>query len=606
MFDRWGKPSGKPGQLRIPGLPFLLQEYLRIMRGRLAALIWAMMIYAVVVLPFIMSKPPPEIILAIGTWLGAGATPSKVVLFLWVDASMNKFLAVAGPVLGGGIILDERSRGTLDLLASKPISGAGYFTVKLVAAWGAMATFYLGGAAGALLTFPWRVDEFDPSAFLALSAVHLFAALFAVAFSAAIAAWLQRRLAGMLASLTILSMLVGLAFLGFYNPAYRRVSLFNPISWGIVLIGQLEEFGVWDIGRPIAALLLFNAVAAWAGRWRASAVLEDRLGSLGTPCEPNRDAGQPIGTGDRLRSTHAGIRLASALAPRSGGELSPRLQDRSPRSPAEQGVATRLRARPRRPAAFLALLRLEAGRWSGRRLLTVLALISAIGILDALWLPSFPESVFRFFHRVLHLSDWAEIVLANNLTGLAFLLAWIGAFEMLRILVVPREERFLDVLLSKPMPRRDYVSAMFLPALGRVAVLGAIASVVHRAAMEVVGLAYNLNAYIGAVAVATGWALLMAALIHLLVIHARDCGSAILTAAVPILISMFPSMTYIYRPDIFGEPSLFRDLLLFPVNLVWHQEFAARWGLAVAASLALAAYFLGTLAGTIIERREFP
>ncbi len=268
--------SAPPSSVRAWFLPFLREEYLRIMRGRLAKLTWAMIIYSVVSLPIIMQRPPPEVVEAIGAWLGAAAVPSKLVLFLWVDAAMNKFATIMGPVLAGGIIVDERARGSLDLFASKPVRAADYFSAKLLAACAAMATFYTAGVAGALLTFPWRVSAFDPAAFLALSAVHLFAALFAVTFSATIAVIAGRRLAGMLVSISALSLLVGLAFLGFYHPAYRGLSLLNPFFHGVVLIGGIDDYGPWDLARPIGALLLSNLAVAWIGRWRAAVLLEGR------------------------------------------------------------------------------------------------------------------------------------------------------------------------------------------------------------------------------------------------------------------------------------------------------------------------------------------
>src|SRR5262245_59128206 len=124
------------------------------MRGRLARLILALMIYALVVLPVIMAKPPAELSQALGSWLGSEEIQTKLVLFAWIDASMNKFAVILGPVLAGGIIVYERSRGTLDLLMAKPIRAADYFTVKLAASRAAFASFYLLGVVGALGTFP--------------------------------------------------------------------------------------------------------------------------------------------------------------------------------------------------------------------------------------------------------------------------------------------------------------------------------------------------------------------------------------------------------------------------------------------------------------------
>jgi ABC-type transport system involved in multi-copper enzyme maturation permease subunit len=91
---------------------------------------------------------------ALGSWLGPKEIQTKLVLFAWIDASMNKFAVILSPVHAGGIIADERSRGMLDLLMAKPIRAADYFTVKLAASSGAFASFYLFGVVGALGTFP--------------------------------------------------------------------------------------------------------------------------------------------------------------------------------------------------------------------------------------------------------------------------------------------------------------------------------------------------------------------------------------------------------------------------------------------------------------------
>jgi hypothetical protein len=141
---------------------------------------------------------------------------------------------------------------------------------------GAFATFYLAGVVGAAITFPWRVPGFDVGDLLALSAVHLFAALFAVAFSATMAVVFDRKLIGMLASFTVLATLVGFAFLGFWAPDYRALSYLNPFFDGVVLIGSLNDYGIWEIIWPILLLVGFNLVVAAIGRRRATVVLEER------------------------------------------------------------------------------------------------------------------------------------------------------------------------------------------------------------------------------------------------------------------------------------------------------------------------------------------
>lgn len=254
--------------------PFFIEEYLRIFRSRTAILIWLLQLYALAMVPFITRKPPPELTLALEAWLGAGSSPAKLLLFAWIDTAMNKFAAIFGPVLAGGIIVDERTRGMLDLFASKPIEARAYYTIKLAAASAMLATFYLAGTVGALLTFPWRTIGFRAGDFLALSSVHFFAALFAVTFSGAMAVTFRSKLAGMLASILILGLLVGLAFLGFYYPAYRAASHLNPFFNGVALIGSIDHYGARrDIALPILLLILFNLAAVAIGRRRAAALL---------------------------------------------------------------------------------------------------------------------------------------------------------------------------------------------------------------------------------------------------------------------------------------------------------------------------------------------
>ncbi len=289
------------------------------MRSRVAILIWLMIGYGLIMVPILLERPQPELLLALTAWLGGEAVHSKLALFVWVDAAMNKFAVIMGPALAGGIIVEERARGSYDLFASKPIAAADYFTIKLAAAMAAFATFYLAGALAALLTFPGRIAGFDPAAFVALSTVHLFAALFAVTFSATIATVFRSKLTGMLVSVSILGTLVGIAFLGFYYPAYWTISHLNPFFNGIVLIGSVENLGVWDLVFPIMVLAAFNVGFAVIGRRRAATLVEN----------------------DESSSRKRQMRAPAAV--------------KHPRS------------RARAEAPFVSLLRAEAGRAIGRR-----------------------------------------------------------------------------------------------------------------------------------------------------------------------------------------------------------------------------------------------
>ncbi len=260
-------------------------------------------------------------------------------------------------------------------------------------------------------------------------------------------------------------------------------------------------------------------------------------------------------------------------------------------------------SQPQARASFVAFLRLESRTALGVRHLAMLVFLSLLGLL-AFWLPRFPASVFRFFHRVFHLPDWAGIVFANELTGLFFFIYWIGVFDVLTIFVVPREERYLDVLLSKPLSRRAYMLAKLLPLMARATGIGLIAAAFHWAGLAAAGLPYDPRAFFGASIATIAWAVLLVALVNVLVLGARDSYTALLVAFVPIIVSMLPGMIYIYRPDAFEGMPLLRDLAVFPLNLVWHKGLAARWGVVLAGLLLAAAACLAALAGRRIERRE--
>src|SRR5262245_6491421 len=48
--------------------------------------------------------------------------------------------------------------------------------------------------------------------------------------------------------------------------------------------------------------------------------------------------------------------------------------------------------------------------------------LTLVGMILTFWLPSFPESVFRFLSRVLDLPTWPQIIIVNFLAGLLFFL----------------------------------------------------------------------------------------------------------------------------------------------------------------------------------------
>jgi ABC-2 type transport system permease protein len=77
----------------------------------------------------------------------------------------------------------------------------------------------------------------------------------------------KRTLAG-LVSLLVLSMLIGLAFMGFYNPAWSGISSFNPITQGISVLGHVDDLRPAHLLAPIAILLGINVAVLALGALR--------------------------------------------------------------------------------------------------------------------------------------------------------------------------------------------------------------------------------------------------------------------------------------------------------------------------------------------------
>jgi hypothetical protein len=255
---------------------------------------------------------------------------------------------------------------------------------------------------------------------------------------------------------------------------------------------------------------------------------------------------------------------------------------------------------------FAAVLRHDLGRaFRARHAVAVIA-ISLMGVVLAFWLPGFPDSVQRFFQRIFQLNGWPEIIVANDLAGLFFFSYWVGVFDILAIYIVPLEERYLDLYLSKALRPRAYMLARIAPIMLLVAGLSLVSAMVHWLALRAAGFDYSLPVYVGAATAVIAWTLLLVAIVNLVILFVRDAYSALLVAFIPMAISILPGLIYMYRPDVFEHTPLLRAIAVFPSTLIWHPDFSARWGLLLAAAFCCAALGLIAAAGKCIDARDIP
>lgn len=256
----------------MAGMSFFREEFFRVLKSRQALLVILSVVYAMVALPFLLAKPHEEVLVAVRNWFGESQLDLRLFLFVWFDLVMNKISVLIGAVLGAGIITDERSKGTLDIFLSKPVSPRQYFLIKLAGAAAVVIVIYLTAMLVGAIRFSYAVKGFDSGLFLLMASVHLLVAVYSAVFAAAMAVYLRNKLSAMLITVITLSILVGCAFLGFYDPRFQTLSLLNPFYHAVVLIGAIDSVAPIDVLKPLTWLIGFNVTTAWIGARRAAAI----------------------------------------------------------------------------------------------------------------------------------------------------------------------------------------------------------------------------------------------------------------------------------------------------------------------------------------------
>lgn len=251
--------SGSRGLSRLVWL-----DYCAALRERKTWIAGAMLIYAVLSIPVVLAQPPPHVREAIAAWFDS-SDAFVVFMFVWIDLAMNKSIAFLPVVLASTVLLRERDTGVLAILAAKPISLGRYFVVRTLSVCAVMATLHVGSQGLGALWFPGQVAGFRPGVFLAAMSLHLFAAVFATALAATLAVATGRRGASALLSLVLFGLLVGLALVGFYQPAWQTATLLNPFTLGALSLAHLDALGPGVLLPPMLALAALTVVTIAAG-----------------------------------------------------------------------------------------------------------------------------------------------------------------------------------------------------------------------------------------------------------------------------------------------------------------------------------------------------
>jgi len=220
--------------------------------------------YAVVAVPVLLANPPTHVAAAISAFFGDQDAFTRF-MYVWTDLAMNKVVATIGIVLAAGVVLRERDTRVLPIFAAKPLTMPRYFVLRATSACIIAAMLYMTTQLIAVPYFMAQVDGFRPGAFLAAGLLHVWSAMFATALAATLAVVVGRRGPGLLLALIVIMMLVGLAFLGFYNPLWRTISLLNPFALGVEAVGQLGALGPGVLLPPMLGLAAITAATIGVG-----------------------------------------------------------------------------------------------------------------------------------------------------------------------------------------------------------------------------------------------------------------------------------------------------------------------------------------------------
>jgi hypothetical protein len=206
--------------------------------------------------------------------------------------------------------------------------------------------------------------------------------------------------------------------------------------------------------------------------------------------------------------------------------------------------------------------------------LVVLAVALTSLVVTSFLLPSMPESIYRFFKKVFVMNNWTEVILFNDLVTLFSALFWVGVIDLLRVYVLPKEEGYLELLLSKPLGRTEYLLARVLPPFGVVAGLGGMLSLFLPLKIALINGTADLHlvSVVCACIVTITLVLTLLALLNLVFLFARETYYAVLLAFAVYALVVLPLALFMYRPDVYQGRSVLRNLMVFPGNLLWMSD----------------------------------
>jgi hypothetical protein len=231
----------------------------------------------------------------------------------------------------------------------------------------------------------------------------------------------------------------------------------------------------------------------------------------------------------------------------------------------------------------------------------------AIVVFTALLMPLFPVPVITFMERAFLIHGMGAVLLVNEYIGIYLMVFFGGVTGLMRVLVEPRENRSLEMLLSKPVSRRAFLMARVGPILlastGVGVVLCLILGLVVRP-FTGEGSTVSVAGAIGAGLIFTALAVLLLCVLVVPLLLVRDAFQGLLIAFAMWILPMFPTAVLLYRPDLYEGRERLRDLIVLGPNLLWYDA-AVPLLTAIVLAVALVGSWGALALGTrVFERAE--
>jgi len=236
----------------------------------------------------------------------------------------------------------------------------------------------------------------------------------------------------------------------------------------------------------------------------------------------------------------------------------------------------------------------------------MLLIMLIVGILTSIFIPRMPQVVYHFFEKVYHLKNWTDMIILGDFAGLFVIPFWLGAFSLLQVYVVPREEQYLDLYLSKPLTRTQYLQAKVLPTFGIIAVFGiflALSTWIKIAVINGTGDLHSVSFFASSLLIICA-TLAFLALINFVFLFFKETYNAVVIAFLIFMVSILPSSIYMYRPDVINKSQLIRDIVVFPANLLWYKNQIPTLTLYLVPFLICITALLIWIAGIRLERSD--